>query len=151
MDLSWLGSAGAATVVASALSSAVVVVLDRRRHPGPDLRIQNPTPADRDGFYKINRRFQLVNIGPDPAYDVSVRAGSTPVTTASFVIGDDERNVAPILEPGGCVVLDVSILDESFLGRAVLTLRWNTRPGRERKGSHDRSAKMRSERVVDLL
>ncbi|MDV6299989.1 hypothetical protein R3P82_12800 [Dietzia maris] len=151
MDLSWIGQAGVATIVASVFSSGIALYLDRRRHPGPDLRILDPAEAESKYVFKVTRQFQLRNIGPEAAYDVSVVGGPIYVATAKPIVDGKRSGVIPVISPGESVPLVAEIIDESSLKTAYVTLSWNTRPGSARSSAGDRSAKTRTHKIIDLL
>lgn len=132
MDLSWLGQAGAATIVASLFSSGVAIYLDRRRNPPPELRVTNPRD-DRnysEGRFSKGwgREFDVVNDGPGSAYNIGINMTLARGCSVEF---PDESDISiPILREGDSTKAVVSSRYPQAVGTATFALRWNSRPRR---------------------
>lgn len=133
MDLSWLGQAGAATIVASLFSSGVAIYLDRRRNPPPELRLANPCDDrnyiegrfSKQGWVRV---FDVVNDGPGAAYNIGINTILARGCSVEFPDGSDIS--IPILREGDSTKVVVSSRYSHTAGTATFALRWNRRPRR---------------------
>lgn len=125
MDLSWIGQTGVATVVASVISSGVVLYLDHRRAPRADLRLEAPRQVP-DGK-ELERLFRLVNHGTATAVDVAISSpgGSGPPGLWFYEESGDNsfENVAS-LPVGESVAVVIRPLSPEIALRSTIRISW---------------------------